>query len=814
MQNTSSTFFNLSGSVWKINLSAATLIACLGSSSLWSEDIEEIVVTGDLNSLPGEAVDSVFGLNKSILETPRSASTISEEMMDRFLMNDIDELILVAPGAFTQSFFGVAGTLDVRGTPGETYFRGVRRLDNPGNYPTPIGASDRVDIVRGPATVIYGPSKIGGYLNFNPKSARIEETGALIDSKTGSFSITTGSWEKAVITAELGGPAEFSGKPLGYYVYAEIEDSSSFYVNSPGVEQELIQASFDMDVSDKVRLQFGGMYHNYVGSQNAGWNRLSQQLIDNGTYVTGTAKPLDTNGDGYISHQEYNEVNVEVCCGTYLSGSANPTLTDGFPATDYTPDEFDWSVTTLENVGTAVLDPSVTLIAPDDTLENDVVTLYLDIIAEMDGPWTFQNKLFYESYDNLNENAYGFSQYHDTWVVENKLVLSRDLYTDAMEGTFIVSPSIRYTDFDHGDDWHNEYFDRRDLTGPSTALDRRILATQISTDWAELYRGDYFDLGFALMADLNFESGLTALLGVRYDLIDLEASAPMDEILFGWAIDNGEGSDTVDGVSWTASISYTTDYGLIPYITAAEQSTLIAGQGGELSTDDIVEGEAFDISTLLEFGVKGSLLDDTLYFALSFYEQERTDYSSHSTVTNQAVSTEGSEFEVRWVAADGLLLTLGYSDIEAVSLNTLSKGEEFSFLGADDLPTIDPWLFYGGAIKGDLDATPTGAVRAGVPKNILSLTGTYDFQNGFAISASIADVDEAPSGFTNAVILPAYTLVNAGVNYETENWLVSVTGKNLTDERYFRSNFPNLFGSVIVLPELPRHFIAKMEYKF
>ena len=27
----------------------------------------------------------------------------------------------------------------MRGTPGETYFRGVKRLDNPGNYPTPIG---------------------------------------------------------------------------------------------------------------------------------------------------------------------------------------------------------------------------------------------------------------------------------------------------------------------------------------------------------------------------------------------------------------------------------------------------------------------------------------------------------------------------------------------------------------------------------------------------------------------------------------------------------------------------------------------------
>ena len=26
---------------------------------------------------------------------------------------------------------------------------------------------------------------------------------------------------------------------------------------------------------------------------------------------------------------------------------------------------------------------------------------------------------------------------------------------------------------------------------------------------------------------------------------------------------------------------------------------------------------------------------------------------------------------------------------------------------------------------------------------------------------------------------------------------------NVTDEEYFRANFPNLFGSVVVLPELP-----------
>ena len=119
------------------------------------------------------------------------------------------------------------------------------------------------------------------------------------------MSYTTGSWNKSILTAEVGGPAEFAGKPMGFYLYGELEDSDSYYTNAPGVEQTLVQASFDMDLSDTVQIQFGGMYHDYAGSQNAGWNRLTQDLIDNGTYITGSPTPLDTDGDGSISHQEY-----------------------------------------------------------------------------------------------------------------------------------------------------------------------------------------------------------------------------------------------------------------------------------------------------------------------------------------------------------------------------------------------------------------------------------------------------------------------------------------------------------------------------
>ncbi|WP_353228530.1 Plug domain-containing protein [Novosphingobium sp.] len=66
---------------------------------------EEIVITGALNALPVRGVGSVFGFDKTLVETPRSASTISKEQMDRFGITQIYDLVSQVPGTFTSSFF-------------------------------------------------------------------------------------------------------------------------------------------------------------------------------------------------------------------------------------------------------------------------------------------------------------------------------------------------------------------------------------------------------------------------------------------------------------------------------------------------------------------------------------------------------------------------------------------------------------------------------------------------------------------------------------------------------------------------------------
>ncbi|WP_439106068.1 TonB-dependent siderophore receptor [Congregibacter sp.] len=794
---------------------AASIAAILASVPLAQAqedavlEMEEVVVTGSLRSLPGEDVE-VFGFGKSLLETPRSASTISFEQMDRFNITDIDELVAFAPGTFTQSFFGVAGSLDVRGTPGETYFRGVRRLDNPGNYPTPIGASDRIDIVRGPASPIYGPAKIGGYLNFNPKSARAGSGDYLTDTE-GAVSVETGSWSRQVVTAEVGGPIS---ENMGYYLYGEFEDSDSFYDNT-ATEQTILQASFDVDLSDKLVMQFGGMYHDYEGNQVAGWNRLTQDLIDNGTYITGTAQPLDADGDGLISHQEYcgDPAGTADSCNNF---AINPFF---FDPSFVTGDQLD-PIIALENVGTTTLDESNVVVAPDDTLENEVFTAYLDFVYTADSGLEIKNQLFYESYENLNENAYGFSQYHDSFVIEDKLIFAYQLQTGSLTSSLQFSPSIRYTDFEHGDDYINEYFDRRDLSIPSSerdaSLDARLLATRIDDDYTEFYQGDYLDLGLALLGDFTWDNGFAVTLGLRQDWIEGDASSDPSKLLY----DSGfvgvlEADDSESLTSWSVSASWTTDFGLVPYITLSEQGTVIAGQGAELQTGNVANGNWTDTSTLQEIGIKGSFLDDSLYFALSFYEQERTDFSAQAIVTNSADLTEGTEAELRWVVNENFILTAGWTNVTVENLDAQDNGNRrFSFLGADDMINLtDPSLAFGGAVVG-LPQSPQASRKAGIPENVYTLTATYAFDNGLAFSGSIIDVDAVDSGFSQAVQLPAYTLVNAGISFETDHWTFQVNGKNLTDERYFRANFPNLFGSQIVLPELPRNFQARVAYKF
>lgn len=799
-------------------LLAAGLLSCTAlTSTAWAQDAApapadapdqdaEIVVTGALEALPLKNVGSIFGFNKTLLETPRSASTISSEQIERFGITNIYDLVAQSPGTFTNSFFGVGGALDIRGTPGEVYFRGVRRLDNPGNYPTPIGASERIDIVRGPSSPIYGPSKTGGYMNFVPKSARVAG-GALMSGPEGEISYTRGSWDYNVLKAQVRGPGKIGTAEFGYSLYAEIEDSGSYYDNM-STKQTILQAAFDSQITDTLRIEFGGMYHNFKGQQNGGWNRLTQDLVDNGTYITGSAKPLDTDGDGQLSQAELTDKGLNPFGGFACGGGVfAASITDACYSSD--------APLALTDVGTAKLSRRKTLTGKNDRLDNIAKTGYFDIIYNAESGLEIKNQFFYDGIDNINENSYGFSQFHKSWVIEDKIVASKTFENSAGNFSVQASPSIRYTKFNHGDDFNFEYFHRVDLTKGYTPLSDRLLSTECDCLYTNNLKGHYTDYGMAGLVDLDFAFGLDLIGGLRYDKIDVKSTNLLTKLQTTEGV-TPTGSGSKGGWSWNGSASYKLPFGIVPYVTAARQTTVIAGQGSEIDPATAIAGTFITASKLYEAGIKGSFLNNMLYTAVSVYKQERTDHNIQSSTVNQSVETKGLEAEFRWSVDKHFLVTGAYTRTVVTNLTFLDAGTTFSFFGIEDLVNVsNPGLYLGGQQGGLVPiADKAAARRAGIPKNLYSLTGTYSFDSGLAFSASVVKVDSVFSGQSRVVKLPAYTLVDVGVSYEKDDWLFRLNVKNLTNETYFRANFTELFGSTIVLPERPRSYQATISYKF
>jgi iron complex outermembrane receptor protein len=66
-----------------------------------SDTLETVQISADkLHVLPTEPNESVFGFGKTIIETPRSLTSISAEMLDRVNITDINDLVALADRVF------------------------------------------------------------------------------------------------------------------------------------------------------------------------------------------------------------------------------------------------------------------------------------------------------------------------------------------------------------------------------------------------------------------------------------------------------------------------------------------------------------------------------------------------------------------------------------------------------------------------------------------------------------------------------------------------------------------------------------------
>src|SRR4051812_34799610 len=227
-------------------------------------------------------VGSAFGFDKSLSDTPKAITLISTQQMESIGLRVSDDLVKVAPSTYSNFRYGLQGNISIRNQTSDFYFRGMKRIDPQRNFRTIWGANDGLEIVRGPASPIFGLGRIGGYVNFIPKSARAS-TGKYLEDVETTLKLTVGAFDKKIAQIDTAGPMKLGDHQGGFAVYAYWEDSGSYFQNSFD-KQQLIQTTFTLDLTKSFRVEAGAVYHHSNGGLPGGTNRTTHDQIATDTY--------------------------------------------------------------------------------------------------------------------------------------------------------------------------------------------------------------------------------------------------------------------------------------------------------------------------------------------------------------------------------------------------------------------------------------------------------------------------------------------------------------------------------------------------
>ena len=539
--------------------------------------LTDVDVTGQSPWWVGSSTGSVFGFTKPLLETPRSVSHVGSDAIDVFSLSAVEDLLRVVPGVFTTTRFGVQGSVDIRSVPADTYFRGMRRLTLQGHGRSVLAAMDSIEVVGGPASPLHGMGKIGGYVNFVPKSGR-SKTGQYFTEAHGFAQLVAGEYNRQEFSFGFGGPADLEslGRDGGYYIYGLLEDSDS-YTKAIPVKQKVLQAATSIDdMVGSFRLETG---INYQESRTSGAliGRLTQALVDNGDYIGGSPLVnLDLNGNGsigYLEMQAASPVKGNLTTSNQplnqvfnwpLDAAGKPLMIDQFPKIagipqslynylQANPEADPTGLLRAQGIGGPIpvsgavpvgmaLDPRTVAINPlnprrgtayEKDLKAQFVTAFADLVYDEDPDFTAKNQLFYDSMNQYKNSNQPFSQVQDVYVMEDKFTLTDRIETlpSWIRINQAISVNLRDT-VSKGMRIVGDYGNHRT---DATALDWNLATAGMTANttfassnensdlandgmpWGSIYRTEFSEFGAGFLLDIDLFADTNILVGARHD---------------------------------------------------------------------------------------------------------------------------------------------------------------------------------------------------------------------------------------------------------------------------------------------------------
>jgi len=739
-------------------------------------ELERFKVTSDVAVdqmvLPiARPFNSVFGTDDNIVDVPRNVTIISRQQLSDINIESVLDFSKLTSSAYTTTNFGAPANPSIRGQTADLFINGVRgRITSNGNgLPLDFNSVESVNIVKGPATAVQGASMyVGGFIDLITKRP-------YFDKNKGTASITLGSYSQRAWTFDEGGP--MTKKSAFRFSYSG-EDSKGYWHDYYNKNHSLY-AAVEIRPSTQYNIFINGSWSDFRYTENWGLNRVTQDLIDNGNYITGINKNNAPNAP---------------------SDPQNSTwVTSGFPV-----------LNVLAIGPTVQINRHVRLLNPADHSKGREYNLQAIQTYTYSPTLKIVNNTYW-SYTKRNTlSRYYYSEIIDpSWFAENRteFILTNPKYSINTGLDIRYQKTLAYDDYffepanvwdltkDHS--WINVYnsidFYNRFVGQPVPGWPNRY-ATQGTIN------GDTNDssgttIGPFFQATWKKNEKLDVVTGVRYERLKANVRDPLGPFYT-------EDSIGVWIPSYNLSVVYKPTKTSSVYATYnySKNTSGAVGNGGGItgwnSAGDALDKENFQQpSELFEAGTKYSLKENTLFLNFAVYNQERT---AKSTSSNDIVKfkAKGFEAELNYQPNRHIYATLSYSYIDA----TVTPGFQ-SDGGIALLPTQG------------IDYSKVHQV-SGLPKHQMNGLVSYSFDEKLTVTANVTATGKINNNYAGTLVIPSQYSLDVGATYKyDEEWTLRLNVSNVTNEKNWAP--PNaVYGnaSILALPGTQLSFTLKYNF--
>jgi len=140
-----------------------------------------------------------------------------------------------------------------------------------------VFAVNNIEVVKGPASSLYGPEAVGGAINFITKKATAVPT-ASVGTQFNNYGYKRVQY----------GVGAMLGKKLGFYAGGFYSRQTNSWMSYSDYNKNSINARFDYEVSKKNTLTLAGSYNNYYSDMASSIDSahfFSRQFFSNNTFA-------------------------------------------------------------------------------------------------------------------------------------------------------------------------------------------------------------------------------------------------------------------------------------------------------------------------------------------------------------------------------------------------------------------------------------------------------------------------------------------------------------------------------------------------